>query len=216
MAPRRSSALTSSGPTSGARQVGKREARDAPRLYTAQALADFCEVDLKTVHHWAERGKIPHHRTEGRHLRFRRNDVVRFLRALGYPLPASLTRARPVVALATTPYPADAPLTLEELAKRLASRFSVRRYQSPLGAIAHLISEAPDVLVLGASDPALSLAQAVSALKSDPSTAWVVVATLGGDDASVAAARDAGAEVAIPVGDAARLAPELARVLAVA
>jgi excisionase family DNA binding protein len=71
-------------------------------VYTAQTVADFCEVDLKTVHHWADRGKVPHFRTDGRHLRFRRNDIVRFLRAHGYPLPEALVRARPSVALALT------------------------------------------------------------------------------------------------------------------
>ena len=55
-------------------------ARALSKLYTAQEVARFCEVDLKTVHHWADRGKVVHHRTDGRHLRFRRNDLVRFLK----------------------------------------------------------------------------------------------------------------------------------------
>src|SRR6478672_3715870 len=104
-------------------------ARHRGSMYTAQVLADFCEVDLKTVHHWADRGKVPHFRTDGRHLRFRRNDVVRFLRAHGYPLPDALVRARPTVALAlATTLLEGAPLSLEELGKRLGSRFSVRRH----------------------------------------------------------------------------------------
>jgi excisionase family DNA binding protein len=76
MAVRRSPALKP-------RARGPEKSGRAPSVYTAQALADFCEVDLKTVHHWADRGKVAHHRTEGRHLRFRRNDVVRFPRAHG-------------------------------------------------------------------------------------------------------------------------------------
>lgn len=187
-----------------------------PKLYTAQDVADFCEVDLKTVHHWADRGKVPHHRTEGRHLRFRRNDVVRFLRAHGYPLPPALTRARPVVALALTEAPAGSPLSLDELAKRLASRFSPRRYAGAVAALAHLVADAPDVLVLGGDDPSVSVARVVAALKADPATAWIAVAAVGGDAEAALAAKTAGAEVAVTGADSARLAPELARALAVA
>lgn len=195
--------------------ASRKSSLNAPRIYGAQMLADICEVDLKTVHHWADRGKIAHHRTEGRHLRFRRNDVVRFLRAHGYPLPASITRARPVAALALAAAPEGSPLTLDELAKRLASRFSTRRFATPVGALAHLLAEEPDVLVLSASDPSFSAAHAVSALKSDPATAWIAMAVVGGDDGTASAAKDAGADVALAAAESARLAPELARALAV-
>lgn len=205
MASRRSSGL-SGGAARGA----------PPRLYTAQDVADFCEVDLKTVHHWVDRGKVPHHRTEGRHLRFRRNDVVRFLRAHGYPLPGALTRARPVVALALTEAPAGSPLSLDELAKRLASRFSPRRYPGAVAALAHLVADAPDVLVLSTDDVSVSVSRVVAALKAAPETAWIAVAAVGGDLEAALAAKSAGAEVALVGTDSARLAPELARALAVA
>ncbi len=195
--------------------LGPRPTAGAPRVYGAQALADICEVDLKTVHHWADRGKIAHHRTEGRHLRFRRNDVVRFLRAHGYPLPATLTRARPVAAIALAVAPDGSPLTIDELAKRIAARFSTRRFASAVNALAHLATDQPDVLVLAAGDPTFSAAHAAMALKSDPTTSWIAVAVLGGDYDAALAARSAGADVALPAVEAARLAPELARALAV-
>lgn len=195
--------------------ASRKSSLNAPRIYGAQMLADICEVDLKTVHHWADRAKIPHHRTEGRHLRFRRNDVVRFLRAHGYPLPASITRARPIAALALASAPEGSPLTLDEIAKRLASRFSTRRFGGPVGALAHLVAEEPDVLVLSAGDPTLSASHAASALKADPATAWIAIAVVGGDESAAAAAKEAGAEVALSAADSPRLAPELARALAV-
>ena len=129
MAIRRSPQLT-------ARATARRGSSASPpssaaNVYSAQILANFCEVDLKTVHHWADRGKVPHFRTDGRHLRFRRNDVVRFLRAHGYPLPDALVRARPTVALALGASLLEgASLSLEDLAKRLGSRFSLRRHGS--------------------------------------------------------------------------------------
>ncbi|HEX2675074.1 MAG TPA: helix-turn-helix domain-containing protein, partial [Polyangiales bacterium] len=58
----------------------------AKELFTASEVARFCQVDLKTIHNWADRGEIRHFRTPGRHLRFRRVDVLDFLRKYGYPV----------------------------------------------------------------------------------------------------------------------------------
>jgi excisionase family DNA binding protein len=62
------------------------------KLLTASDLAALCEVDLKTIHNWVDRGRIPHFRTPGRHLRFRAADVAEFLRAWGYAVPRELAR----------------------------------------------------------------------------------------------------------------------------
>src|ERR1700679_3090817 len=63
------------------------------KLLTASDLATLCEVDLKTIHNWVDRGRIAHFRTPGRHLRFRAADVADFLRAWGYTVPRELSRA---------------------------------------------------------------------------------------------------------------------------
>ncbi len=63
------------------------------KLLTASDLATLCEVDLKTIHNWVDRGRIAHFRTPGRHLRFRAADVAEFLRAWGYTVPRELARA---------------------------------------------------------------------------------------------------------------------------
>jgi hypothetical protein len=185
-------------------------------MYTAQVLADFCEVDLKTVHHWADRGKVAHFRTDGRHLRFRRNDVVRFLRAHGYPLPDALGRARPSVALALGPALLETgALSLEDLTKRVGSRFSVRRHASGVSAVAHLVAEAPDAVVLAHVDATLGFPAVLDALKEDPATAWMILAVVvTGDDP--AATPLASADIVLTARDIARLPGELARPLAVA
>jgi excisionase family DNA binding protein len=63
------------------------------RLLTASDLATLCEVDLKTIHNWVDRGRIAHFRTPGRHLRFRAVDAAEFLRACGFTIPRELERA---------------------------------------------------------------------------------------------------------------------------
>ena len=59
-------------------------------LFTATDVAKMCSVDLKTIHNWANKGRIQHFRTPGRHLRFKPSDVVEFLKAWGFPVPPGL------------------------------------------------------------------------------------------------------------------------------
>jgi excisionase family DNA binding protein len=61
----------------------------------ANDIARLCDVDLKTIHNWVDRGVLPHFRTPGRHLRFRPEHVATFLRTWGYAVPASLRDAAP-------------------------------------------------------------------------------------------------------------------------
>lgn len=149
-----------------ARSALKAERR--PLVYTAQDVARFCEVDLKTIHHWCDAGKIPHRRTEGRHLRFRRNQLLTFLKAHGYPLPAQLTQEKPTVFLATHDPSADEP------ARKLALRCYVRRFDCALSAIARLLSEEPDALIILDGDATWTPA-ASEALANDPETSWLRV-----------------------------------------
>jgi excisionase family DNA binding protein len=152
----------------------KRTVATPALVYTAQDVARFCEVDLKTIHHWADAGKIPHRRTEGRHLRFRRNHVLAFLHAHGYPLPSPITTERPTVFVAS----ADA--SLDETAKRLAAKFHVRRFECAALAIARLLSEEPDALVIVEGDATWNEATA-AALARDSETKWVHVRVVGND-----------------------------------
>lgn len=64
---------------------------------TSGDIARMLHVDLKTIHNWVTQGHIQGSRTKGRHLRFERNRVVRFMREYGYPLPTHLGTAAPRV-----------------------------------------------------------------------------------------------------------------------
>jgi excisionase family DNA binding protein len=223
MAGRGRSSLTSSKRRRGTdRRASHRAPPPTPRplVYTAQDLARFCEVDLKTIHHWADGGKIPHHRTSGRHLRFRRNHILAFLRRHGYPLHAELADALPTVFVAITssggPEASNTTLT-EDVAKKLSGRFFVRRFDSALAAIAHLIAGEPDALVLSIDDPTWSGVDAIRGLKSCADTAWpaLVVVTDHAEEGDKRAAKDAGADLLIEIADIGRLSAELARMLGV-
>jgi excisionase family DNA binding protein len=150
------------------------------RLFTASDMARFCGVDNKTIHHWVTKGKLAHHRTEGRHLRFRRADVLDFLRSYGYPLPSDLTIERPRVAVVES----DAAV-LTALKRSLARRFEVFPFGEPIDALLGLAALDPDVLVLGSLD-GMAAPRLVARLRAAASTRHLRVVVL-----SEASARDA-------------------------
>ncbi len=216
MGPGRRASLSVRGGT--AKAEGARAAAPRPLVYSAQDVARFCEVDLKTIHNWADSAKIPHHRTAGRHLRFRHVHVVAFLRRHGYPLHADVASASPSIFLAA---PAgEAPLdeaSLKDAARKLSARFFVRRFATAVEAIAHLVAAEPDAIVLSAGDPTWSGVRAVGALRANVETAWpvVVVLTDGADAALAASMREAGADIVLPAADLGRIGLELARTLGI-
>jgi excisionase family DNA binding protein len=108
------------------------------KLLTASDLASLCEVDLKTIHNWVDRGRIAHFRTPGRHLRFRAADVAEFLRAWGYTVPRELAKASSRTALVVGSKDAA---TL--VGRVVGDALPLRHAQHPY-----------DALVLAGSDPA--------------------------------------------------------------
>lgn len=108
------------------------------KLLTASDLAALCEVDLKTIHNWVDRGRIPHFRTPGRHLRFRAADVAEFLRAWGYSVPRELAQVSARAMLV-----AGSKETLAHVARALGE-----------GAALKHAPHAYDALILAGADPA--------------------------------------------------------------
>jgi excisionase family DNA binding protein len=108
------------------------------KLWTASDVARFCGVDHKTVHNWTARGKLRHHRTEGRHLRFRRLDLIEFLRRYGYAVPDELREDRPRVLM----------MDGDPAVRRALRRFDVVSMPDPLDLLLSLAQVEPEVLVL--------------------------------------------------------------------
>jgi excisionase family DNA binding protein len=66
-------------------------------LLTTGDLARALRVDVTTVHNWVRRGLLVGSRTEGRHLRFERMEVIRALRQRGRSIPPALRIRSPRV-----------------------------------------------------------------------------------------------------------------------
>lgn len=135
-------------------------ARKHKSLFTASRLAELCQVDLKTIHNWADRGRIAHFRTPGRHLRFRREDVLDFLRKYGYPIPQEMEAQRPRVALMLN----EAPERLS-LRAALERDFEVVDYPDALAGLLCIGRNPPDAVLIGPRVGAVSGGEIVAALK---------------------------------------------------
>jgi excisionase family DNA binding protein len=180
----------------------------AKELFTASEVARFCQVDLKTIHNWADRGEVRHFRTPGRHLRFRRVDVLDFLRKYGYPVPDILRQGKPRVHLIEE----DA-AALEELREALGKRFEVTAFSEPVDALIAIGSDTPDVVVLDVGGKQLDGLGAIRRLKSVEATRHTRVVAYSRDGAARQAATDAGASGFVARPDVAKLVETLETML---
>ena len=179
-------------------------------LFTASQIARFCQVDLKTIHNWADRGQIPHFRTPGRHLRFRRPHVLDFLRKYGYPIPDELDAGRPRVGLVVA-----GPEHARGLADCLEKHFEVLEYPDALSALLQIGEQPPDAVVLGAELGTLKGTEVIAALKGEAHTRHVRAVLLAGDEGDRSAALSAGASAQVKATDAGGLRDTLEALMGV-
>jgi excisionase family DNA binding protein len=171
-------------------------------------VARFCQVDLKTIHNWAERGEIRHFRTPGRHLRFRRVDVLDFLRKYGYPVPEQLVIGKPrLIAID------DDGTWLGQLKRQLSRRFEVTTFQDPFDALVAIGSESPDCIVLDIKMPTFDGLRCLSRLKQIPSTRHIRTVVFSGYEETRKKALEAGASAFVSKPDIARLKDTLEALL---
>ncbi len=137
----------------------------AKDLYTASQVARFCQVDLKTIHNWADRGEIVHFRTPGRHLRFRRDDVLDFLRKYGYPIPGEMSDQQPrVVLLLSDNSLANGVLAILQIS------FEIAAFSEPMDALLEIGARVPDAVVVEQSSATPTASQIIHALKQNERT----------------------------------------------
>lgn len=99
-------------------------------MLTAPEVAAFCNVDVRTVHNWTERGALSVHKTPGGHRRFSPIVVVQFLRAHGYPIARALRDRKPEVLLCIESGP-----VVDLARKSLGKRFSLTVYPTLMHAL---------------------------------------------------------------------------------
>lgn len=179
-----------------------------PELFTASDVARFCQVDLKTIHNWADKGEIRHFRTPGRHLRFRRLDVLDFLRKYGYPIPEVLRTGKPKVVVVD-----EDPTVLAAIRRTLAKKFDLTTFQDPFDALVAVGSLQPDALVLDVKTPGLDGVRCLERLRSIDATAHIRCIVYSAHEESKKPATEAGAYDFIKKGELAELRDSLERLM---
>ncbi|EYF07926.1 response regulator [Chondromyces apiculatus] len=179
-----------------------------PELFTASDVARFCQVDLKTIHNWADKGEIRHFRTPGRHLRFRRLDVLDFLRKYGYPIPEVLRQGKPKVVVVD-----EDPAVLASLRKVLSKRFDLTTFQDPFDALVAVGSLQPDAMILDVKMPGLDGIRCLERMRSLEATSHIRCIVYSDAEDMRKNATDAGAYDFIKKGEMGELRDSLERLM---
>lgn len=172
----------------------------AKDLFTASEVAGFCQVDLKTIHNWAERGEIRHFRTPGRHLRFRRIDILDFLRRYGYPVPEDLAGGKPRVVVLD-----DDPDAAARSSRILADGFTVASHRDVVQALLSIGADAPDAVVVTDEVNGLDGLRIIERMHSTEATRHVRTVLFSGDPTRKAEALEKGASALVDKPDVGRL-----------
>jgi excisionase family DNA binding protein len=144
-------------------------------LFTAPQVARICSTDLKTIHNWVNRGEMKFFRTPGRHLRFRRADVVAFLRKFGYPVPPGFAATRPQVMIIDRDEK-----SLKPLQRSLSKDLEVSAYADALDALLVVNSQQPALILISGDDGADAWRVAGKLATGGP--AWQVAIYGGAED----------------------------------
>ena len=188
--------------------MDNKEPQTHPELFTASDVARFCQVDLKTIHNWADKGEIRHFRTPGRHLRFRRLDVLDFLRKYGYPIPEVLRLGKPKVVAVD-----DDPNVLAALRRVLSLRFDLTTFQDPFDALVAVGNLQPDALILDIRMPGLDGLRLLERLKGIEATGHIRALVYSSHEDMRKASLDAGAYDFISKGEVSELRDALERLM---
>jgi len=153
--------------------------RDKPVFTTFEA-AKLCHVSPLSIINWVNAGKLPAFRTPGGHRRIRREDLIRFMRESGMPLPEELRdgSGRPRVLVV------DDDVTIRDvLAENLAGRekpYEVMTAADGFEAGRLVATFRPDVVLLDLRMPGMDGFQVCRTIKADPETSNTVVIAMTG------------------------------------
>src|SRR5258708_1055270 len=175
-------------------------------LLTASQFARFCHVDLKPIHNWADKGVVRHFRTPGRHLRFRRVDVIEFLRKYGYPVPESLRNGKPKVVAVD-----DDPHVLASIRRALGKRFEGTTFQDPFDAPVPIGQVGPEAIVIDVQMKGLDGIRYLERLRAIESTVRIRTVVFSAQHDKRRAVLEAGANDFVPKTELALLRESLER-----
>jgi len=149
-------------------------------VFTTFEAAKLCHVSPLSIINWVNAGRLPAFRTPGGHRRIRREDLVRFMRDTGMPLPEELREGsgRPRVLVVD-----DEASIREVLTEHLTTRekpYEVMAAADGFEAGRLVATFKPDVVLLDLRMPGMDGFQVCRTVKADPETSNTVVIAMTG------------------------------------
>jgi excisionase family DNA binding protein len=149
-------------------------------VFTTFEAAKLCHVSPLSIINWVNAGRLPAFRTPGGHRRIRREDLARFMRENGIPLPEELRdgsgRARVLV---VDDEPGIRDVIAESLSRR-ATPYDVMTAADGFEAGRLVATFRPDVVLLDLRMPGLDGFQVCRTIKGDSETASTIVIAMTG------------------------------------
>lgn len=150
--------------------------------FSTSEVASFCHVTADTIRKWSESGRIRAFKTPGGHRRIRREDVLRFLREHGIPVPRDLRDAESKILVVSQDGVLSA--TIQRFLERSRSSFLVQSARDSFDAGRLVSLFQPDVVLFDLGLPGVNAIDLCRRIVESPDSAGIrVVAVASGDQA---------------------------------
>ena len=149
-------------------------------VFTTFEAAKLCHVSPLSIINWVNAGRLPAFRTPGGHRRIRREDLIRFMRDNGMPLPDELKEGSGRFKVLVVD---DETGIREVLSEHLSSRakpYEVMTAADGFEAGRLVATFRPDVVLLDLRMPGMDGFQVCRTIKADPDSATTVVIAMTG------------------------------------
>ncbi len=151
---------------------------ETKRFYTTADASRMCGVFPTTVIKWIKDGRLKASVTPGGHRRIIREDLVRFIRQCGYPMPAELASPQKRILIVD-----DDPAVCRMLQRAFRDYPHLLRVEALTSGIDALVAmgkNPPDLAILDVVMPVVDGAKLCASLKANPATRGVKIVAITG------------------------------------
>jgi len=149
-------------------------------VFTTFEAAKLCHVSPLSIINWVNAGRLPAFRTPGGHRRIRREDLARFMRENGIPLPEELRDGSGRARVLVVDDEAGIRDVIAESLSRRATPYEVMTAADGFEAGRLVATFRPDVVLLDLRMPGLDGFQVCRTIKGDSETASTIVIAMTG------------------------------------
>ena len=149
-------------------------------VFTTFEAAKLCHVSPLSIINWVNAGRLPAFRTPGGHRRIRREDLGRFMRDNGIPLPEELRDGSGRSRVLVVDDESGIRNVIAESLSHRSNAYEVMTAADGFEAGRLVATFRPDVVLLDLRMPGLDGFQVCRTIKGDPETASTVVIAMTG------------------------------------